>query len=232
MEKTEESSEKSIVPSQQSPPLPALTSLEQALLTAGFSPQLPAQLGRLNQQLSIRDRWNQETQWRSITLTLTPDPQYPQLRVTTDYREQRQAKITLFSNGRARFSILGKAPSEQMPDLIGVVGLSDMQEYARKYMFPEGYALFYNHPELSENKKEMPITEDFLNLTQEDWNKIDCRFYALNFLPGIATIMPFPVGKVIRCGIYSILYESAAKDVEAALVDFTALLERNLPGKQ
>jgi hypothetical protein len=206
-------------------------SLEHPLLAAGFSPQLPARLARLNEQLSLIDKYNETTQWKSITVTLTPDPKYPKLAVETQYEEKRKVAITLFPSGKARFSIRGQAPNNPMPDLVGVVGLSDMQDYVRKYMNPKGSAALCDIPEFSKDQKESVYT-DFLELTQETWETLDCRLYALNFLPGEAAVTPFPVGqRSIRCGIYSILYEGSAPDVEKALEDFIVLLEHNPPGK-
>ena len=204
---------------------------EHPLLAAGFSPELPRYLAKLNEQLSLIDKWNETTQWKSITVTLTPDPKYPKLETEAEYNQKRQVKITLFSSNKARFSISGKAPYEGMPDLIGVVGLPDMQDYVKKFMIPGGEAALCDIPEFSKDEKEL-FYEGFLELTQEAWEKLDQRLYSLNFLPGAAVVAPFSVGGyVTKCGIHGISYEESAPKVERALEDFTALLERNPPGK-
>jgi hypothetical protein len=200
---------------------------EHPLIKAGFSPQLPTYFARLNEQLSLIDKLNEEQQLESMTVELTPDYQHPRLTIETQYKEKRQTRLTVRPDGTAMLTIVGKAPYEQLPDLIGVVDLLDMQDFV-KQQFRGAEAGLSN---VNKEKNEV-FYVDFLSLTQKEFNNLEGKLYDLQVghIP-LASIAPYPVGSKKKCYISTFVYSGKAQDVEEALVGFINLLENNPPGK-
>src|SRR3989338_2951469 len=189
---------------------------EHFLVKAGFSPNLPQHYQRLNRCLSLLF----EPQLKAMYLDFIPDPERPKLTMESEYTEERKIRLGVYPNGRAMFKIVGKAPGEQLPDIISVVDLLDMQNLV-EHSFPGADAELFWLPrsehlgdtsgqvtlsyfESAPEKKEMavketirePISIDFLSLTQRELDNLEPNFYTL--LVGrehrktpVASILPF-----------------------------------------
>jgi len=229
-------------------PMSPLPGPEHPLIKAGFSPQLPTHFEKLNRCLSLIDTLQEEQQLKSMTLELTPDPNYPRLTIETQYEEQRQTRLTVFPDGKAMLTIIGKAPYEQMPDLVGAIDLLDMQNFVKQQCPGLDAALFWvpkpdikpspQHRDLERKEAEEPIFLDFLLLTEEDFSDLEGKWYTLSVQGNDkqlrASLGPYRHNintKKSKCWISYFEYRGKAQNVEKALVGFINLLERNPPGK-